>query len=1020
MDHIDIYKLLPEDLPRQRIECHRNSMALVPESSDPDPGLAILVVDKASNYTSLSCNCRAYQKKSDCPHKNILSGVLAVVNQDAKQIQFDAAFRNSSWYRLAEMVNGFWPKDSGSLSCPAAVKGPDAPGMLAVFSNDEKLLAYDAGTLAGDDSDSDVNALFLEHTNLISPDNRPFHRGRVLDMLAGRTRTLSETVLNDKNLKSRRQALESGFWYQLARHCHYLAAEEAFELDARIEKDGGFRVICRTGNGPVFELFVPREKVMSAVRHLQPHPFWKSPVTLAPKALESIVKVIAEDDNTLTATLFLLVHLPDGGTYTVERRKLKHFWYSDGVYVPAHHVIATWRKPDRLWKSFSGQYRKRLRPERIPRILDNIEEFFAPPNIIDETVRKLAIFTQPSRMIISPDAEDRDWCWLSVDYGFGENATVSLAEIYKAKVSGNRYVSVPGGWVDTRAVDLDTVLMGTDTAVAEQLAGPDGRIRMSRAGLLRLQAGFGKPLQIKNSLQNTKNHNSEAQECDREPAGSQSDSWPGLAGFLEMRPPERVAALPGFSSVLRDYQQKGLEWLMFLYENHLGGLLCDDMGLGKTHQIMGVMVWLKTVKKETAPFLVVCPTTVLSHWHRKILEYAPALEPVVYHGPDRHLTAKQRPGRVVITSYGVLTNDLHPLSKMKFSLAAFDEAQYIKNPETKSYQAATVVPAKMKVAVTGTPVENRLKDLKSLMDLSVPGYLGTDGFFARRYESEGVNRRGELKQLVRPFTLRRTKEKVLSELPEKIEDIRFCRLTETQVRLYREAIDARRTRLLRALEHEDEAIPYIHIFSLLTLLKQICNHPASVSKDGVDPVTGTLDSGKWELFTELLTACLENGQKVVVFSQFVKMINIINQYLAENGIGAAGITGSTRNRRQEIDRFNEDDNCRVFVGSLKAGGSGIDLIGGSVVIHYDRWWNAAKEDQATDRVHRIGQTRGVQVFKLVTEGTLEEKISTIIERKRKLMADVITEDDAGTLKTFSREELIDLISLPDQDRVSVS
>jgi SNF2 family DNA or RNA helicase len=301
------------------------------------------------------------------------------------------------------------------------------------------------------------------------------------------------------------------------------------------------------------------------------------------------------------------------------------------------------------------------------------------------------------------------------------------------------------------------------------------------------------------------------------------------------------------------------------------------------------------------------------------------------------------------------------------------------------------------------------------MDLTVPGYLGSDNFFARRYESEGANRLGELRQLVGPFTMRRTKKVVLAELPEKIEDIRYCRLTETQVRLYRDAVDTRRTSLLRALEHEDEAIPYIHIFALLTLLKQICNHPASISKDGFDPGKGTMDSGKWEVFAELVDACLENGQKIVVFSQFVKMIEIITRHLKNKGIGFAGITGQTRNRGREIDRFNEDENCRVFVGSLKAGGSGIDLIAGSVVIHYDRWWNAAKEDQATDRVHRIGQTRGVQVFKLVTEGTLEEKISTIIDRKRKLMADVIKDDDPGMLKTFSREELIDLLSLPDQN-----
>jgi SNF2 family DNA or RNA helicase len=231
--------------------------------------------------------------------------------------------------------------------------------------------------------------------------------------------------------------------------------------------------------------------------------------------------------------------------------------------------------------------------------------------------------------------------------------------------------------------------------------------------------------------------------------------------------------------------------------------------------------------------------------------------------------------------------------------------------------------------------------------------------------------------------------------------------------LYRQAISGRGKGLLKSLQQGDSDIPYIHIFALLTLLKQICNHPASIPHSEEVAGDQPLDSGKWELFVELLETCLENGLKIVVFSQFVKMIEIIVNYFDSRDIITAGITGKTRHRGHQIDRFNNDPECRVFVGSLKAGGSGIDLTGGSVVIHYDRWWNAAKEDQATDRVHRIGQTRGVQVFKLVTEGTLEEKISAIIAKKKKLMGDVIAEDDPGLLKSFSREDLIDLIKMPD-------
>ena len=215
--------------------------------------------------------------------------------------------------------------------------------------------------------------------------------------------------------------------------------------------------------------------------------------------------------------------------------------------------------------------------------------------------------------------------------------------------------------------------------------------------------------------------------------------------------------------------------------------------------------------------------------------------------------------------------------------------------------------------------------------------------------------------------------------------------------------------LIDTLEKGEEPIPYIHIFALLNLLKQICNHPALV--DGRVDDFEKYQSGKWDLFKELIDESLESGQKVVVYSQFLGMIRIITQYLQEAGVEFVTLTGSSRNRGEIISRFNNDPNCRVYVGSLKAGGTGIDLVAASVVLHYDRWWNAAKEDQATDRVHRIGQRRGVQVFKLVTEGTLEEKISAIIERKRNLMDSIVKEDDPGLLKTFSREELIEMLSL---------
>ncbi|MCF8053089.1 MAG: DEAD/DEAH box helicase [Desulfobacterales bacterium] len=349
------------------------------------------------------------------------------------------------------------------------------------------------------------------------------------------------------------------------------------------------------------------------------------------------------------------------------------------------------------------------------------------------------------------------------------------------------------------------------------------------------------------------------------------------------------------------------------------------------------------------------------------------------------------------------------------SIVYGDGSQHIKNPQTKAFDAAERINADIKLGLTGTPIENSLAELKSLLDLTVPGYLGDNDVYESRYlvpieAQRNLDRRRELRRLISPFTLRRKKQSVLAELPEKIEDMRTCLLSEEQVKLYRDAVNTRAKPLLSSLAEDKGPVPYMHIFALLNLLKQICNHPALVAKTPEAYIDH--ESGKWDLFTELLEESLDSGQKIVVYSQYLGMIDIIARYLTERRIAYESLTGASRNRGKIVDRFNSDPDCRVFVGSLKAGGVGIDLVAASVVIHYDRWWNAAKEDQATDRVHRIGQTRGVQVFKLVTEGTLEEKIAAIIDKKRNLMDSIVKEDDPSLLKTFSKDDLIELLSMP--------
>ncbi|MFP4650322.1 MAG: DEAD/DEAH box helicase [Desulfobacterales bacterium] len=994
MDIEDLFSCLP----RERLECHRNAAALVPDKNDPDPGTAVLTIDAKTGSRQLQCNCGASGKKRKCPHVAQFSKCVRKCSQLSGTQWIDAGFRKSPWYRLAAAFHRDCPVDRQSLVVESGGgESLTSAGEIRILRPDRKLLL--CFSPAGTDSETGINEtdLMLERTGLCPSEGNPFHRGRILGMLAKITLTESERVMEARGMKNRRQALEESFWYRLFYHFRNLAANNGASIDTYVdEATGNFMVRCEDGMSRRLDIAVPSNAAMSIRKELEPDIQNSLQTPVWPEAIESIVKVTADESNNLRLTLFLLLYLPDGSTEAIERSRLKKYWYKDTVYIPERSVFATFKGPDRYGPLFGSSYTKKIRQEKIPDIIEKLGDIFAPPNIIDPSANRLKIHRECTRVEIDPSALDRDWCWLSVYYGFGESVSVSLSDIYEARMSGKRYLPVADGFVDTRAADPRVLTRQPGSDVNEQLAGGKNILRMSRMDLLRFQAAFDEPIKVKSQRQ---------------------DFSDQMRDILEMRPRSLQDPGAGMSSSLRTYQKNGARWLGFLHENRFGGLLCDEMGLGKTHQVMALMSWLTVNEENPGPFLVVCPTTVISHWERKIREHAPGLTPLVYHGADREIDGRPEPATVLVTSYGVLLRDSELLKKYRFSAAAFDEAHYIKNPDTKSYAAAESVKADLKIAVTGTPVENRIGDLKALMDLVLPGYLGSDDEFRLRYEPGDRRSRKELRRLVRPFTLRRTKSAVLEELPEKIEDIRYCHLTDAQVRLYRDAVARRGRNLRRQIMQADNEIPYIHIFALLTLLKQICNHPATIAENPEETrdtaLPSEMDSGKWELFVELLDTCLENDRKVVVFSQFVSMVNLIMRHLEARGIQAASITGHTRHRGKEIDRFNNDPDCRVFAGSLKAGGSGIDLTAGSVVIHYDRWWNAAKEDQATDRVHRIGQNRGVQVFKLVTEGTLEEKISAIVDRKKKLMNDVIAEDDPGLLKTFTREELLELMEEPE-------
>ena len=479
----------------------------------------------------------------------------------------------------------------------------------------------------------------------------------------------------------------------------------------------------------------------------------------------------------------------------------------------------------------------------------------------------------------------------------------------------------------------------------------------------------------------------------------------------------RILDITRLKATLRPYQEQGVNWLWFLYCHGLSGLLCDDMGLGKTHQTMALLAAVINEDPEKQnKYLVVCPTSVIYHWQELLRRFLPEIRVCTYYGLERSLEHFETDYDLLLTSYGILRTGRENLRQARFEVSIFDEIQIAKNHASQTHKALRSINSQMKLGLTGTPIENRLRELKSLFDIVLPSYMPADTVF-REIFINPIEKTGDeekktlLGRLVKPFILRRKKSEVLRDLPEKIEEISYCDLSAEQKELYRQVADRLRSTVYRELKDETRPISYIHVFSALTTMKQICDHPSLIHGD--EKQYQTHASGKWDLFTELLMEARDSGQKVVVFSQYLGMLSIIESYLKKKGIGYASIKGSTRDRSEQLRKFREDPACEVFVASLLAAGVGIDLTVASIVIHYDRWWNPAKENQATDRVHRIGQNRGVQVFKLVTKNTIEEHIHEMIERKKGLLEEIIGADDQITY--LSRDELIQVFELMFKD-----
>ena len=480
-----------------------------------------------------------------------------------------------------------------------------------------------------------------------------------------------------------------------------------------------------------------------------------------------------------------------------------------------------------------------------------------------------------------------------------------------------------------------------------------------------------------------------------------------------------------FVGELRPYQQVGFSWLAFLRQHGFGACLADDMGLGKTIQAIALLLHLKEFGQNGAPSLVVCPTSLVGNWRREILRFAPSLKVMVHHGTGRAegdaFLEQSRAHDVVISTYGLMRRDLDDLMQLQWSNVILDEAQNIKNPLTKQARAVRRLQAKGRVALTGTPIENRLTELWSIFGFLNPGYLGTHAGFRRTFvlpieryqDQEAVER---LRRLVRPFVLRRVKTDplVIAELPEKFEHKVYCNLTREQVTLYEAVVqDA-----MAALREEKLSEPGIRrrgiVLAMLTRLKQICDHPALFLKDGSE--LGRR-AGKYTRLCEMLEEILDLGERALVFSQFAEMGRLLQGDLERRfDRQVFFLHGGTPQQQRErmIRAFQEDAHApNIFVLSLKAGGTGLNLMRANHVFHYDRWWNPAVENQATDRAYRIGQHRDVQVHKFISLGTLEERIDALIESKNELAENVIG-DDSTWITELSTDDLRELVELREE------
>ncbi len=573
-------------------------------------------------------------------------------------------------------------------------------------------------------------------------------------------------------------------------------------------------------------------------------------------------------------------------------------------------------------------------------------------------------------------APQEDWFDLSLDVFANEGEPLTMKELHALLASTGRYADVKGKLVDVSRLRRQQPLLSD--LLAQQHLGFASLLAMHDELLAAFDMAFPPELvELREKVR-------------------------AFKGIPKVAPP------PHLVNILRPYQGRGLDFLTYLSSFRFGGILADDMGIGKTIQTLAYLA-LRKQRDGSKPSLVIAPTSVTHTWESESHRFTPDLRVLSLHSGSKR--AEKYNGiadaDIVVTSYALARVDAQRLQNHEFRSLILDEAQHAKNPASQIARVIRTLRAEHRLALTGTPVENSLRDLWSIFSFIEPGLLGTQTSFRRSFEtpiSQGdADATARLHARLEPFVLRRTKEDVAPELPERTESLIECELSATQARLYRAIAQAARREVFAQVERDGMGAARMHVLAALTRLRQVCAHPGLLGSQYLEEPQA---SAKFEAFLETLEDIISGGHRVLVFSAFSTMLKIMRKRLDAVGTRYGYLDGSVKDKERgaEVARFMDKDGAPVFLCSLKAGGVGLTLTAADYVVLYDPWWNPAVERQAVDRTHRIGQHRAVTAYRLITRGTVEEKIRHLAQRKMTLSAAVI-KTDSSLAKSLTREDL---------------